>query len=107
MPGVALAPVGVKFSWLNGHAVQPFFELKAGMVFFVQKALSRDASYEDFTAHETLGTQFWITRRWGFRIAAGDLHMSNAFAVPSDPGLDSMMVEIGLTHDIGKRRWFL
>ncbi len=107
VPGVAIAPGGMRFVWRNKHAIEPFIEFQGGMVFFDQKAFSNVASYEDFTAHEFVGMQFRMTHRWGLRIAAGDLHISNAFVVPSDPGLDSMVIQFGVTRDIGKRSWFL
>lgn len=107
VPGIAIAPVGLRYVWLSKHAVEPFFEFMGGMVFFNQKAFSPVGSYYQFTMHESLGVQFRVTHKWGLRLDAGDLHMSNAFVVPSDPGLDSMMIEVGLTRDIGKHSWFL
>ena len=58
-----------------------FFIAKGGMIGFTQKALSKYASYENFTLQQSTGIQFRLNRRWDARVGVSDFHFSNAFLV--------------------------
>ncbi|MDE3201058.1 MAG: hypothetical protein KGN79_09060 [Acidobacteriota bacterium] len=47
---------------------------------------------------EALGIETPISQNWDVRAAFSDLHFSNAFVVPSNPGIDLMSYTIGLSH---------
>lgn len=106
IPGLAITPIGLKMAWMPKRVVSPFLMLKGGLIFFTQKALSPVASYEDFTMQETIGTDVRVTHKWALRIGGGDYHLSNAFVVPSDPGMDVAMWKVGLVYHLGKTKWF-
>ncbi len=106
VPGLGITPIGLRMTWRHGKDLRPFYMIKGGMIFFTKKALSRNASYENFTLQQSVGLQVRLSRRWDVRLGAGDFHFSNAFVVPSDPGIDEMMYNIGLCYHLGKTRWF-
>lgn len=103
--GLAITPIGLKMTWLHNRRVSPFLIAKGGVIVFNEKALAPDASYENLTLQETVGVQVHMTHRWGVRMGVGDFHFSNAFVVPTDPGVDEMMWKVGLVRHLGKTRW--
>jgi hypothetical protein len=46
--------------------------------------------------------QIRLTKRYNMRVGLSDVHFSDAFIVPSNPGLDSMSYTRGI--DLGKPR---
>jgi hypothetical protein len=102
VPGAEFSPVGVRMIWRDGKRIKPYFLMKTGMIFFTQKALSEDASYGNFTLQENLGVQFKLTDRWDLRTGLEFFHFSDAFVVPSNPGLDSITCNLGLGYHLGK-----
>ncbi len=101
--GLAISPVGLRMMWRSEKRIKPYFLTKAGMIGFTQKTLSEYASYGNFTLQESLGIQFKLRDRWDFRAGFLFFHFSNAFIVPSNPGLDSMTYTAGLSYHLGKR----
>lgn len=100
VPGLALAPVGLRMLWRDGRLFKPFFTAKGGVVAFTHKALSPDGAYLNFTLQEDLGFQLRLTRTWELRSGLGEFHFSNARQVPSNPGLDEMMYTVGLSYNL-------
>jgi opacity protein-like surface antigen len=72
------------------------------MLIFDKKALSSVASYENFSFQVGLGVQVRLTRTLDLRAGYSDIHFSNAFVVPSNPGLDVMSCNAGLSYHLGK-----
>ena len=101
--GLAISPAGLRMMWRDGERVKPYFFIKGGLIGFTKKALSENATYENFTLQESLGVQFKLTDRWDFRAGFLFFHFSNAFIVTSNPGLDSMTYNAGLSYHLGKR----
>ena len=100
VPGLGVSPLGMRLLWREGKTWKPYYLIKTGMIGFTQKALSNYASYEDFTLQQSVGIQFQISDRWDLRTGASDFHFSNAFLVPSNPGIDEMAYSAGLTYHI-------
>jgi hypothetical protein len=51
-----------------------------------------------------MGVQVRINQRWGLRLGLfGDFHFSNAFIVQSNPGLDVMNANLGLSYHFGNK----
>lgn len=98
VPGLGVLPIGFRMLWLNGHAVEPYIMAKGGIFGFTQKVLSPHASYEDFILHSEVGAEIRMTDRTNLRLGMGDFHFSNAFIVPSNPGLDVMSYDVGLCY---------
>jgi hypothetical protein len=101
--GLGISPLGVRMIWRDGKAWKPFFIAKGGMIGFTQKALSKYASYENFTLQQSTGIQFRLNDRWDARVGVSDFHFSNGFLVPSNPGIDEMMYDVVLCYHLGKR----
>jgi hypothetical protein len=98
VPGIGVIPIGFRLVWLHDHAVEPYFMGKGGILGFTKKALSPHASYEDFTLHPEVGVEIRLTHKIDFRAGAGDVHFSNAFITPSNPGLDVMAYDGGICY---------
>jgi hypothetical protein len=98
VPGIGIIPIGFRLLWLHDRAVKPYLMAKGGIFGFTKKVLSPHATYEDFTFHAEIGFQIRMTQRVDFRMGAGDLHFSNAFITPSNPGLDVMAWDGGICY---------
>ena len=96
--GVGISPIGLRMMWRDGKAWKPYYVIKAGMVGFTQKALSSEASYEDFSLQQSTGIQLRFNNKWEVRAGVTDFHFSNAFLVPSNPGIDEMMYSFALSR---------
>jgi hypothetical protein len=51
-----------------------------------------------------IGMQARLTQRFDVRVGYGDIHFSNAFMVPSNPGLDVMSYNGGIVYHLGQNR---
>jgi hypothetical protein len=97
--GVGISPIGLRMMWRNGKAVRPYYTVKGGILVFNKKALSTEATYENFTLQNGLGLQISLNQRLSLRVGLfNDFHFSNAFIVPVNPGLDVMNSSLGLTY---------
>lgn len=103
VPGIGLSPIGLRMMWRDGKAWKPYYTIKTGVMGFTHKALSHYASYQVFSLQQSIGMQFHIHDRWDLRTGIGDFHFSNAFMVPSNPGIDEMTYTAGLTCRLGRR----
>jgi len=101
-PGLAISPIGLRLLWRQDKKIKPYFIAKGGMIGFTQKALSQNATYYDFLLQVGIGMQFKLTDRFDFRAGFSVVHFSDAFIVPSNPGLDSMSYNGGLAYHFGK-----
>lgn len=106
VPGLAITPIGLRMMWRSDkQRFKPYILLKGGMIGFTQKALSKEASYEDFTLQSGFGVQTRLTDRFDLRLGLwGDFHFSNAYVVPSDPGTDVMNANWGICYHLGRPR---
>jgi lipid A 3-O-deacylase PagL len=102
--GVGISPAGMRLIWRDGKNWKPYYTVKGGLIVFTQKSLSEYASYQNFSLQQSLGLQFKVTPRWDFRVAFSDFHFSNAFMVPSNPGIDEMMYSGGICYHLGRPR---
>ena len=103
-PGLGISPIGVRFLWRDGSRVQPYFMAKGGMIGYANKSLSPYASYEDFSLQQLAGVQIRLTGKWEMRAGVSDFHFSNGFLVPNNPGIDEMMLGVGLVCRVHGRR---
>jgi Lipid A 3-O-deacylase (PagL) len=90
VPGIGITPIGFRMMWRDGRAIKPYIMAKGGFLIFTKKAESPNASYENISLRSEIGLQIRMTRRVDLRLGMGDFHFSNAFVVPSNPGLDVM-----------------
>ena len=100
--GLGVAPVGMRLLWRDGKVFKPYYTVKGGLLAFNQKSVSQYAAYLNFSLQQSVGVQLRLTDRWDLRTGIEVFHFSNAFMVPSNPGLDSMAYNAGLTFHLGK-----
>lgn len=83
----------------------PYFETKGTVLGFSEKALSPDATYENWSFRLTGGLKLKLNGRYDLRLGLlSDLHFSNAFVVRSNPAVDLMNVGFGLVRHLGSSR---
>jgi Lipid A 3-O-deacylase (PagL) len=99
-PGIGITPVGFRMIWRDGKAIKPYIMGKGGFLIFTKKAESPNASYENISLRSEVGVQIRMTRRVDLRLGMGDYHFSNAFVVPSNPGLDVMSYMGGIAFHL-------
>jgi hypothetical protein len=105
VPGAGVTPIGLRFLWRDGSRVMPYFETKASVLGFSDKALSPDATYENWSFHLTGGVKVKLRGRYDLRLGVlSDLHFSNAFVVRSNPALDVLNVNVGVVYHLGGAR---
>jgi hypothetical protein len=102
--GPGISPVGMRLIWRDGKAWKPYYSIKGGLIAFNKKATSQNAAYLNFSLQQTVGIQFRLSDRWDLRTGLDDFHFSDAFMVPSNPGIDEMAYSAGLTFRVGKRK---
>lgn len=102
IPGIGILPIGARLMWFDQGRVKPYYVIKAGMTAYTQKVFSQYASYQDFALDQSVGVQFRVRGRVDFRTAFGFLHQSNGFVVPSNPGLDEMNWNTGISYRFGR-----
>jgi len=101
--GLGVAPVGMRLLWRDDKRWKPFYTIKGGLIGFNQKATSQNAAYLNFTLQQTLGMQLRVNDRYELRTGIEHFHISDAFIVPSNPGIDEMSYSVGLTYHLGRR----
>ena len=105
VPGIGITPIGFRMLWRRGQRLQPYVEEKGGILAFTRKVINSNATYEDFSLQSSVGMLVKASRRYDVRVSLySDFHMSNAFIVPVNPGLDVMNVSFGLSYNLGGRR---
>jgi hypothetical protein len=101
VPGIGITPVGFRLLWRDGKAIKPYIMAKGGFLVFTHKAESPNASYENISLQSDIGVQIRVNQRLDLRLGMGDFHFSNAFVVPSNPGLDVMSYTSGISFHLG------
>jgi hypothetical protein len=102
VPGIGVLPLGMRLIWFDGARVKPYYVIKTGVTGYTKKAFSQFAAYENFCLDQSVGVQFRINHRTDFRVGGGVFHQSNGFVVPSNPGLDALNWNAGLSYHIGR-----
>jgi hypothetical protein len=102
IPGIGISPIGLCMIWRSNKALKPYFTVKGGMLGFTKKAISSQATYENFSLQEGIGVKVKMNQRLDLRLGLfNDFHFSNAFIVPVNPGLDVMNANLGLSYHLG------
>jgi hypothetical protein len=100
--GLAFSPIGLRMEWWHNKAFKPYFTVMGGAIGFTKKALSPDASYYDFTLHESIGFYMKMSKQVDMRFGLfGDFHFSNAYITSYNPGLDNMNSELAVSYHFG------
>jgi hypothetical protein len=102
VPGIGFSPIGARWMWRDGKAWKPYLMAKGGILLFTEKAISSQATYENFSLQSSAGLQIRLNPRVDLRLGLlGDFHFSNAFIVPVNPGLDVMNASLGISYHLG------
>jgi len=105
VPGAGITPIGFRLLWRDQKRVMPYFETKGSVLAFTQKALSSQATYENWSFHLTQGVQLKLNSRCDLRLGLlSDLHFSNANIVRSNPALDVMNADVGLVYHLNRQK---
>jgi hypothetical protein len=100
--GLAFSPIGLRMEWRPTKAFKPYFTVMGGAIGFTKKALSPDASYYDFTLHESIGFYLKMSKKVDMRFGLfGDFHFSNAYVTSYNPGLDNMNSQLAVSYHFG------
>jgi hypothetical protein len=103
VPGLGISPIGFRMLWRDGKAIKPYLSAKGGMIFFTEKVPSAQSTYENFSLQSNMGVNVRMNPRMDLRLGLfGDFHFSNAFIVPSNPGLDVMNANVGISYHVGR-----
>lgn len=103
IPGFGFSPIGFRLVWRDRKAWKPYFTAKGGMLIFSQKAMSKEATYENFSFQSGIGILTRVSPRVDLRLGLfGDCHFSNGFIVPVNPGLDVMNANVGISYRLGR-----
>jgi len=102
VPGIGITPVGFRMLWRDGKVIKPYLMAKGGFLVFAQKAESPNASYENISLQSDIGMQIRLSEKLDLRVGMGDYHFSNAFVVPSNPGLDVMSYTSGISFHLNR-----
>jgi hypothetical protein len=105
VPGIEIAPLGIRWLWRDGKAIKPYMMAKGGVLVFAQKPLSNKTTYENLTLQSSVGLEVRLNERFDLRLGLfGDYHFSDAFIVPVNPGLDVMNATMGLTYHLHSKK---
>ncbi len=103
VPGVGVSPIGFRMLWRDGKFLKPYLSAKGGMLAFTEKVPARESSYENFSLQSAMGVNVRMNPKIDLRLGLfSDFHFSNAFIVPSNPGLDVMSANLGISYHLGK-----
>jgi len=103
--GCGITPIGLRLLWRDEHRIMPYFEAKGTVLGFTRKALSPQATYENWSFHLTQGLKIKLRDRFDVRLGLlSDLHFSNAFVVRSNSAVDVMNVEVGLVYHLSRAK---
>lgn len=102
--GLGVSPVGLRMMWFEGRAVRPYYEVNGGIIGFTHKAISQYSAYENFMLQQAVGAQVHLNDRWDMRASIGLFHFSDAFVVPSNPGIDAVNWNAGLSYHLRRGR---
>jgi hypothetical protein len=103
VPGFGISPIGFRLLWRDGKAFKPYLLAKGGILAFTEKVPSQQATYENFSLQSAMGVNVRMNPKVDLRLGLfSDFHFSNAFIVPSNPGLDVMNANIGISYHLGR-----
>jgi hypothetical protein len=103
VPGIGISPFGFRALWRSDRRIKPFLTGKAGIVAFPIKVLSTEASYVNLAFQGEFGVEIRLTPKVELRADPFTyFHMSNAFIVASNPGLDELAAKVGVSYHWNK-----
>jgi len=95
--GFGLAPIGLKFYFLQARRVKFFANTSGGFLTFLNEVPVEKARKFNFTFELGLGMQITTGSRWALTLGYKLHHLSNAETAHSNPGLDSSVFYLGVS----------
>jgi len=95
--GFGLAPIGLKFYFLQARRAKFFANASGGFLSFLNEVPVEKARKFNFTFDFGLGMQITTGSRWALTLGYKLHHLSNAETAHSNPGLDSSVFYLGVS----------
>jgi len=95
--GTGFAPLGLQLNLRNGQAIQPFVAASAGSILFTRPAPHSDAAKFNFMFDLGAGVQMRQGRGRVLTVGWKYHHISNAYRIRVNPGIDSNMFYTGVS----------
>ena len=95
--GFGLAPLGLKFYFLQTRRLKFFANTSGGFLTFLNEVPVENARKFNFTFDFGLGMQITTGSRWALTLGYKLHHLSNAETAHSNPGLDSSVFYLGVS----------
>jgi opacity protein-like surface antigen len=93
--GAGLSPIGVQLNLRPHSRIQPFGEGNVGFLYFTRPTPYTNTSNFNFTFSLGAGLQTFTVRNRAVSFGYKYHHLSNAFMVPVNPGVDSNVFYVG------------
>lgn len=102
--GLSILPLGFRMLWRGNKPLKLYISTKLGAIAFNQKALSLNASYANVNLQSDFGMQVRLSDRTDLRVIPFQFfHVSNAYLAASNPGMDELAAQIGISYHLGRR----
>ena len=95
--GFGLAPVGLKFYFLQSKWFKVFTNASGGFLTFLNEVPVEKARKFNFTFDLGFGAQITTGSRWALTLGYKLHHLSNAHTAEDNPGLDSSVFYLGVS----------
>lgn len=97
--GFAVSPIGFTFEPARRHTLQPFFELRGGIIASTERIPENvpDGTALNFQFNFGAGVQWKFSETRALDLGYKFLHISNAFTTPVNPGVDSNIFYVGVS----------
>ena len=95
--GFGLAPIGLKFYFLQARRLKFFANTSGGILTFLNEVPVENARKFNFTFDFGLGMQITTDSHWALTLGYKLHHLSNAETAHSNPGLDSSVFYLGVS----------
>ena len=95
--GGSFSPVILKWNWVGGKAVTPYFDAEGGVLFTHREVPAGDTSAVNFTPGGAFGIYIRQGPKHAFDLAVHVIHISNA-SLAHNPGINAtMQFRVGYT----------
>ncbi len=100
--GSGLSPVGFQLNFRRGHALQPYVNATAGVIYFTEQAPVSHSSQFNFILGLGAGVQIWRQADQSVSIGYKFQHISNGYTASLNPGVDSNLFYLGYSWSLNK-----
>lgn len=91
-------PLGLELDLLRGRRVEPLLRTNEGFLYYNRRVLSPGASQFMFTLDFGAGARIFASARNAIELSYRYQHQSNANISVRNPGTDSHVISVGLSH---------